>query len=77
MNGRPIAVDGKRFRVYAIADQDGIAAWMRTEFPGMFYIPSKSPPGRDRREATFRGMYLGSNEFLTSEAWIERNIRSK
>ncbi len=67
----------KRFRVYDIADQDGIAAWMRTEFSGMFYILSKSPPGRDRREATFRGMYLGGNEFLTSEAWIERNIRCK
>ncbi len=67
----------KRFRVYDIADQDGIAAWMRTEFPGMSYILSNSPPGRDRREATFRGMYLGGNEFLTSEAWIERNIRCK
>jgi hypothetical protein len=28
----------KRFRVYDIADQDGIAAWMRTEFPGIFFI---------------------------------------
>ena len=40
-----------RLRVYDIADQDGIAEWMRTEFPGMFYILAKAPAGRDRREA--------------------------
>lgn len=67
----------KRFRVYDIADQDGIADWMRVEFPGMFYILNKAHDARDRREAIFRGMYLGGNEALTSEAWIERNIRSK
>lgn len=67
----------RKFRVYDIADQDGLAAWMRTEFPGMFYILSKAPEGRDRREATFRGMYLGGNATLTSESWTERRIRSQ
>ncbi len=64
----------RKFRVYDIADQDGIASWMLSEFPGMFYILSKAPRGRDGREATFRGMYLTGDESLTSHAWIESNV---
>lgn len=64
----------KRCRVYDIADQDGIAEWMRTEFPGMFYILSKAAEGRDKREAVFRGMYLTGDESLTSREWIEKNV---
>jgi hypothetical protein len=67
----------QRFRVYDIADQDGIAEWMHTEFPGMYYILNKAPAGRDKREATFRGMYLGGDESLTSREWIDRHVRSK
>ena len=66
----------KKVRVYDIADQDGIADWMRTEFPGMYYILSKAPAGRDKREAVFRGMYLTGDESLTSRDWIETNVRS-
>jgi len=66
----------KRFRVYDIADQDGIAEWMRGEYPGMFYILNKAPADRDRREAVFRGMYLTGDESLTSREWIEKNVRS-
>jgi hypothetical protein len=66
----------RKFRVYDIADQDGIAEWMQQEFPGMFYILSKAPKGRDGREAVFRGMYLTGDESLTSRDWIEANIRS-
>ncbi|MCL4201132.1 MAG: DUF1593 domain-containing protein [Pirellulaceae bacterium] len=66
----------KKFRVYDIADQDGIADWMRGEFPGMFYILNKAPEGRDRREAVFRGMYLTGDLSLTSREWIEKNVRS-
>jgi hypothetical protein len=65
----------RKLRVYDIADQDGIADWMRQEFPGLFYILSKAPTGRDRREATFRGMYLTGDESLTSREWIERHVR--
>jgi len=65
------------FRVYDIADQDGIADWMRQTFPGMFYILNKAPKGKDKREATFRGMYLGGDESLTSRTWIDTHIRSK
>jgi hypothetical protein len=67
----------QRFRVYDIADQDGIAAWMRSEFRGMHYILANAPAGRDKREGVFRGMYLTGDESLTSREWIEQNIHSK
>ncbi len=66
----------KRFRVYDINDQDGIADWMRKELPGMFYILAKAPAGRDKREGTYRGMYLTGDESLTSRDWIEKHVRS-
>ncbi|PHQ37005.1 DUF1593 domain-containing protein [Rhodopirellula bahusiensis] len=66
----------KRFRVYDIADQDGIADWMLSEFPGMYYILSKAKTGTDKRNASFRGMYLTGDEALTSREWIEANVRS-
>lgn len=66
-----------RFRVFDVADQDGLAAWMRSEFPGMFYLLSKAPDERDKRETTCRGMYLGGDEALTSRAWIEENVRRR
>lgn len=65
-----------KFRAYDINDQDGIADWMRAEFPGMFYILAKAPAGRDKREGTYRGMYLTGDEFLTARDWIEKNVRS-
>ncbi|MCA9031081.1 MAG: DUF1593 domain-containing protein [Planctomycetaceae bacterium] len=66
-----------KFRVYDINDQDGIADWMRTEFPGMQYILASAKPGADKRLGTYRGMYLTGNEDLTSREWIEEHIRSK
>ncbi len=65
------------FRVYDIGDQDRIGPWMQAEFPGMFYILNQHPAGVDMRQATFRGMYLGGDESLTSREWIEANVRSK
>ena len=67
----------RKFRVYDISDQDGLATWMRGEFPGMFYILCKAPKGRDGREGVFRGMYLTGDESLTSREWIEKNVRSR
>lgn len=66
----------KRFRVYDIGDQDGIAEWMQSEFPGMHYILSKAKKGTDKRNASFRGMYLTGDESLTSREWIDANVRS-
>lgn len=67
----------QRFRVFDIDDQDHIADWIHDEFPGMFYILAKASPGRDKREGTYRGIYLGGDESLTSRYWIETNIRAK
>lgn len=66
-----------KFRVFDIGDQDRIADWMREEFPGMRYILPRVAAGRDRREATYRGMYLTGDESLTSRAWVEANVRSR
>jgi hypothetical protein len=64
-----------RLRVYDIGDQDRIADWVRGEFPGLYYILSKPPAGRDRREAVYRGMYLTGDESLTSRAWLDAHVR--
>ena len=64
-----------KIRIYDIADQDGIADWICREFPGLFYVLSKSGPGEDKREAAFRGMYLGGDQTLVSREWMESNIR--
>jgi len=67
----------KLFRVYDIGDQDGIADWMRGEFSGLHYVLAQAPAGRDKREGTYRGMYLTGDESLTSREWIEANVRSR
>jgi hypothetical protein len=66
----------KRFRVYDINDQDGVADWMRREFPGMFYILAHRPEGRDKRDGVYRGMYLTGDLSITSHEWVEKHIRS-
>lgn len=71
-----LAAFATRFRVYDTNDQDGLAAWMRTEFPGLRYLLATRPAGRDKREGTYRGMYLGGDESLTSRAWIDRHVRA-
>jgi len=43
----------------------------------MFYVLSMAPPGRDKREATFRGMYLTGDESLASRAWVAANVHSR
>ncbi len=63
-----------KLRVYDISDQDGIAAWIWQQFPGLFYILSKAPQGQDRRLGAYRGMYLGGDESLTSRAWLEASV---
>ena len=67
----------KLFRVHDINDQDDIADWMRTEFPGMHYILSSAQKGRDIRTGTYRGMYLTGDEALTSQEWIKKNVLTK
>ncbi|MCB1210054.1 MAG: DUF1593 domain-containing protein [Verrucomicrobiales bacterium] len=72
-----LAVFAKKLRVYDINDQDGIADWMRGEFHGLNYILAKAPQGRDKREGTYRGIYLTGDESLTSAEWIRANVTSR
>ncbi len=69
-----LAALARKFRVYDINDQDGIAAWLRTEFPGLNYIWAQAPAGADKRMGTYRGMYLTGAEATTSRAWVEANV---
>lgn len=64
----------RKVRIYDIADQDGIFAQINKHFPSLWYILNKAPEGQDKRNAVFRGMYLGGDESLTSKAWIEENV---
>lgn len=67
----------RKFRVYDINDQDGIADWLRSEFPGMHYILAHAPNGQDKRLGTYRGMYLTGDDSLTSRKWVDENVRSR
>jgi len=72
-----LAMFARACRIYDIADQDGLADWINEQFPGLFYILSRAPAGKDKREATFRGMYLGGDISSTSRAWVQANIRNQ
>lgn len=63
-----------KIRIYDIGDQDGIFSQIWESFPGLFYILNKAPKGQDKRNAAFRGMYLGGNEDLTSLEWFSENV---
>lgn len=71
------AAFARKVRIYDIADQDGIADWMRGEFPGLHYILAKAPPGRDKREGIFRGMYLTGDISTTGPEWIAANVLNR
>ena len=71
------ALFAKKLRVYDINDQDGIADWMRGEFPGLSDILATPPSGRDKRDGAYCGVYLTGDEPLTSKAWIEANVRGQ
>jgi len=65
----------RRLRIYDIGDQDRLAPRLWQEFPGLFYILGQAAAGRDKREAVYRGMYLGGDLDLTSRAWVDANVR--
>ena len=71
------AAFARKLRVYDINDQDGIADWMRSEFSSLHYVLAGARAGRDKREGTYRGMYLTGDEALTSRAWIDEHIRNR
>ncbi|MCB0632912.1 MAG: DUF1593 domain-containing protein, partial [Lewinella sp.] len=63
-----------KLRIYDIADQDGIFDQIQANFPGLWYILNKASTGQDKRNAVFRGMYLGGQEQLTSLDWLKANV---
>ncbi len=65
-----------RIRVHDIAHQDDTGPWIVEQFPDLFYVLDRAPPGADRREAVFRGMYLGGDQSLTSRQWLDRHVRT-
>ena len=63
-----------RLRVYTISDQDDAGAWLRREFPSLFYIVSPGGYGN----ATWGGMNQvvdGIDNSPVSNAWIARHIQ--
>jgi hypothetical protein len=66
----------RRLRIYDIGDQDRIVERIWKEFPGLFYILGQAMKGKDKREAVYRGMYLGGDESLTSRRWVDAHVRS-
>lgn len=86
----PEAVDKAvaRLRVYAISDQDDAGPWIRTNFPGLFWVGSIHAFG-DYSAATWRGfsgdLYRrpdivapalgGPDGRLVTNDWLSRNIR--
>jgi len=73
-----------KLRVYSISDQDDAGAWLRKEFPDLFYIvmPS-SQDGGDYLYATWTGISgdvnspvaTGADSRLVTNDWLDANIR--
>lgn len=67
-----------KLRVYDISDQDRIfESHLKSHATGagLFYVLSQAPPGEDKRQGGYRGMYLGGDESLTSREWIDSHVR--
>lgn len=64
-----------KLRVYAISDQDDSGAWIRRQFPDLFYIAS---PGDDYGSATWNAMMSvidGIDNDEISNEWLANNIQ--
>jgi len=70
------AVDAavSRLRIYAISDQDDSGAWLRREFPGLFYIVSPGSYANPTWSAIHREIEGIDNQHV-SNAWIARHIQ--
>jgi len=64
-----------KLRVYTISDQDDSGAWIRSNFPELFYIVS---PGDDYGSSTWVGINSfveGINNEEISNTWLAHNIQ--
>lgn len=57
--------DVARLRVHSIGDQDSTGAWIKSEFPEVFYIT---------RQFGYRGMYRGGDTTLCDAEWVEKHV---
>jgi hypothetical protein len=84
------AADLQRFvsklRVYSISDQDDAGAWIRREFPQLYYIAIPSTQtGDEYYYATWTGISgdvyyrncAGADPRTVTNEWLETNIRAK
>ena len=76
----------RKLRVYSISDQDDAGAWVRREFPQLFYIVTPSTQdGADYARATWTGISgdrfyrngAGADFTTVTNEWLEQNIRAK
>jgi len=72
-----------KLRVYSISDQDDAGVWLRSQFPGLFYIVSPSPKGSsDYAHATWTGIsgdrwYMNGPLYMFSlvdNPWLTTNV---
>jgi hypothetical protein len=76
-----LAVFASRIRVYAIGDQDGVGAYIRKEFPDIFFIHAATSSA-PLYNGTPRGMYqnksngikIVKDSKLVSASWAVRNV---
>lgn len=64
-----------KLRVYTISDQDDSGAWLRRNFPGLFYVVS---PGDDYGQATWiaiNNVHDGIDNTTLSNAWLAQHIQ--
>lgn len=75
-----------RLRVSSISDQDDAGAWLRREFPGLFYVVQPSSQnGEEYFYATWTGISgdlyyrgaTGADTSLVTNEWLDTNIRAK
>jgi hypothetical protein len=64
-----------KIRVHAIGHQDDTGPWILEHFPDLFYVLSMAPEGADKRNAVYRGMYLGGDQSLTSLDWVNHHVK--
>jgi hypothetical protein len=55
-----------KLRIHAVYDQDSTGAWIKREFPELYYIT---------RHHGIRGMYRGGDTSPVSSDWVEENIQ--
>jgi len=73
-----------KLRVYSISDQDDAGAWIRREFPDLFYIVSPSnPDGKEYYRATWTGI-SGDRQYkngpmhkfaMVDNPWLAEHVR--